>query len=57
MGRRFAPLIGAVTLNENIISFTIAPGRVGAPPRVVASSPEGMERIVRDQGEDRRGPA
>ena len=47
MGRRFAPLIGAVTLNENIVSFTIAPGgRVGAPPRVVASSPEGMERIV-----------
>ncbi|HEX9164328.1 MAG TPA: D-alanyl-D-alanine carboxypeptidase/D-alanyl-D-alanine-endopeptidase [Gemmatimonadales bacterium] len=47
MGRRFAPLVGSVTLNENIISFTIAPGgRVGAPPRVVASSPEGMERIV-----------
>jgi D-alanyl-D-alanine carboxypeptidase/D-alanyl-D-alanine-endopeptidase (penicillin-binding protein 4) len=46
-GRRFAPLIGAVTLNENIISFTIAPAsRVGAAPRVVASSPEGMERIV-----------
>jgi D-alanyl-D-alanine carboxypeptidase/D-alanyl-D-alanine-endopeptidase (penicillin-binding protein 4) len=47
MGRRFAPLIGAVTLNENIVSFTIAPGgRAGATPRVVASSPEGMERIV-----------
>lgn len=47
MGRRFAPLIGAVTLNENIVSFTIAPGgRAGAPPRVVASSPEGLERIV-----------
>jgi len=46
-GRRFAPLIGAVTLNENLISFTIAPGpRVGTSPRVVASSPEGMGRLV-----------
>ena len=46
-GRRFAPLIGAVTLNENLISFTIAPGpRAGSTARVVASSPEGMARLV-----------
>jgi D-alanyl-D-alanine carboxypeptidase/D-alanyl-D-alanine-endopeptidase (penicillin-binding protein 4) len=46
-GRRFAPLIGAVTLNENLISFTVAPGpRPGTVPRVVASSPEGMGRLV-----------
>lgn len=47
MGRLFAPLVGTVTLNENVISFTVAPGgRIGATPRVVASSPEGLERIV-----------
>ncbi|HSR15128.1 MAG TPA: D-alanyl-D-alanine carboxypeptidase/D-alanyl-D-alanine-endopeptidase [Gemmatimonadales bacterium] len=46
-GRRFAPLIGAVTLNENLISFTIAPGpRPGTSPRVVASTPDGMSRLV-----------
>ena len=45
-GRRFAPLIGAVTLNENLISFTIAPGRVGTPPRVVASAPDGVAELV-----------
>lgn len=46
-GRRYAPLIGAVTLNENMVSFTIVPGsRQGITPRVMTSSPEGMERIV-----------
>lgn len=46
-GRRYAPLIGAVTVNENMVSFTIVPGsRPGVAPRVVASAPEGMERIV-----------
>jgi D-alanyl-D-alanine carboxypeptidase/D-alanyl-D-alanine-endopeptidase (penicillin-binding protein 4) len=46
-GRRFAPLIGSVTLNENMISFTVGPGtRVGAPVRVIGSAPDGMDGLV-----------
>jgi len=46
-GRRFAPLIGAVTLNENLISFTIAPGaHAGEAPTVVTSVPDGMASLV-----------
>jgi D-alanyl-D-alanine carboxypeptidase/D-alanyl-D-alanine-endopeptidase (penicillin-binding protein 4) len=46
-GRRFAPLIGALTLNENLVSFTIAPAsRAGLPPRLVASTPDGMAGLV-----------
>lgn len=46
-GRSFAPLVGALTLNENLINFTLAPGvEVGAPPRVTASAPIGMDALV-----------
>jgi D-alanyl-D-alanine carboxypeptidase/D-alanyl-D-alanine-endopeptidase (penicillin-binding protein 4) len=46
-GRSFAPLIGALTLNENLIRFTIVPGaKVGARPRIVADSPEGVASLV-----------
>jgi serine-type D-Ala-D-Ala carboxypeptidase/endopeptidase (penicillin-binding protein 4) len=46
-GRRFAPLIGDVTLNENQVIFTIAPGsRPGVPVRVVGTAPDGMDRLV-----------
>jgi serine-type D-Ala-D-Ala carboxypeptidase/endopeptidase (penicillin-binding protein 4) len=46
-GRAFAPLIGRLTLNENTVSFTVAPGsRVGSAPRVVASMPDGMAELV-----------
>ncbi|HEX9755571.1 MAG TPA: D-alanyl-D-alanine carboxypeptidase/D-alanyl-D-alanine-endopeptidase [Gemmatimonadales bacterium] len=46
-GRSFAPLIGALTLNENLISFTLAPGaKVGHAPRLVGSSPDGLGSLV-----------
>jgi D-alanyl-D-alanine carboxypeptidase/D-alanyl-D-alanine-endopeptidase (penicillin-binding protein 4) len=46
-GRWFAPLIGEVTLNENLITFTLAPGaRVGTAVRLVGSAPEGMGSLI-----------
>ncbi len=45
-GRSFAPLIGAVMLNEGLIGFNLAPGKVGQAPYVSASSPEGLENLV-----------
>ena len=46
-GRIFAPVIGALTLAENVLSFSIAPGRsIGEKPRVVAESPMGVSELV-----------
>ncbi len=46
-GRRFAPLIGTITLNENLVSFTVAPGpRVGAAPRLVGAVPDGAGALL-----------
>jgi len=47
-GRLFAPLIGPVTLNENVVSFTVRPGaRTGQKVRLTASAPEGVETLLR----------
>jgi len=46
-GRVFAPVIGSLTLAENVLSFSIAPGRkVGEKPRVVGESPMGVSDLV-----------
>jgi D-alanyl-D-alanine carboxypeptidase/D-alanyl-D-alanine-endopeptidase (penicillin-binding protein 4) len=46
-GRMFAPLIGALTVNENVVSFTLVPGtRIGAAPRVESSLPDGLAALV-----------
>ena len=46
-GRLFAPLIGALTLNENVLSFTIAPGaKVGEKARLVGESPGGVGELL-----------
>jgi D-alanyl-D-alanine carboxypeptidase/D-alanyl-D-alanine-endopeptidase (penicillin-binding protein 4) len=46
-GRVFAPVIGSLTLAENVLSFSIAPGRkVGEKPRVVGESPMGVGDLV-----------
>jgi D-alanyl-D-alanine carboxypeptidase/D-alanyl-D-alanine-endopeptidase (penicillin-binding protein 4) len=46
-GRRFAPLIGALTLNENLLSFAIAPGsRAGQKPALAGESPVGAGELV-----------
>lgn len=47
-GRLFAPPIGPVTLHENVVWFTVAPGtRQGAAPVVAGASPAGIESLVR----------
>ena len=46
-GRLFAPLIGALTLNENVISFGIGPGSApGRRPVLVSESPAGVGELV-----------
>jgi serine-type D-Ala-D-Ala carboxypeptidase/endopeptidase (penicillin-binding protein 4) len=46
-GRLFAPLIGALTVNENVLSFTIAPGdRTGRKAVLVGESPAGTGELV-----------
>jgi len=46
-GRRYAPLIGSVTLNENVVAFTVSPGTaLGEPPIVADPAPEGVASLV-----------
>lgn len=46
-GRLFAPLIGALTLNENLLSFAIAAGAAaGRAPTMVSESPAGAGELV-----------
>ena len=46
-GRIFAPLIGQLTLNENVLSFTVAPGsKVGQRAVLVGESPSGVGELV-----------
>lgn len=46
-GRAFAPLVGPVTLNENLVAFTIAPGSAaGEAPIVTADAPRGAAGLV-----------
>ena len=46
-GRRYAPLIGSVTLNENVVAFAVSPGTtLGAPPIVADPAPEGVASLV-----------
>jgi D-alanyl-D-alanine carboxypeptidase/D-alanyl-D-alanine-endopeptidase (penicillin-binding protein 4) len=46
-GRLFAPLVGPLTVHENIVWFTVLPGRrVGAPARLTQAAPEGISSLV-----------
>jgi D-alanyl-D-alanine carboxypeptidase/D-alanyl-D-alanine-endopeptidase (penicillin-binding protein 4) len=46
-GRLFAPLIGALTLNENVLSFAVAPAaKAGQRPIIVGESPAGVGQLV-----------
>ncbi|HET9133229.1 MAG TPA: D-alanyl-D-alanine carboxypeptidase/D-alanyl-D-alanine-endopeptidase [Gemmatimonadales bacterium] len=46
-GRSFAPLVGPVTLNENLVAFTVAPGsNVKQKPYVAGDAPRGAGRLV-----------
>jgi D-alanyl-D-alanine carboxypeptidase/D-alanyl-D-alanine-endopeptidase (penicillin-binding protein 4) len=47
MGRLFAPLVGPLTLHENVIWVTVQPGqRVGQRPRVIGTAPLGVGPLV-----------
>lgn len=46
-GRIFAPPVGPITLNENVVSFTVAPGaKVGARAVLVGDAPAGAGALV-----------
>ena len=46
-GRLFAPLIGPITLNENLIWIAVQPGaRPGVRPRIVDESPPGIASLI-----------
>ncbi|MGH7523622.1 MAG: D-alanyl-D-alanine carboxypeptidase/D-alanyl-D-alanine endopeptidase [Gemmatimonadales bacterium] len=46
-GRTYAPPIGPITLNENVVYFTVAPGsRIGAPAVVIGDAPTGAGSLV-----------
>jgi D-alanyl-D-alanine carboxypeptidase/D-alanyl-D-alanine-endopeptidase (penicillin-binding protein 4) len=46
-GRLFAPLVGSITLHENVIWVTIQPGkRVGQRARLVEAAPDGISSMV-----------
>jgi D-alanyl-D-alanine carboxypeptidase/D-alanyl-D-alanine-endopeptidase (penicillin-binding protein 4) len=47
MGRLFAPLVGPLTVHENIVWLTVRPGRrVGERARVIETAPEGIGSLV-----------
>ena len=47
-GRLFAPLIGPVTLHENVVSFTVRPAaKIGQRVRLTAASPEGVGTLLK----------
>ena len=46
-GRIFAPLVGPLTLHENIVWITVQPGkRVGQRVRVIETAPDGIGSMV-----------
>ena len=55
-GRLFAPLIGPITINENLVWVVVQPGsRPGARPRMVAESPDGIGSMVSISATTRSG--
>lgn len=47
-GRTFAPLVGPVTVNENVVSFTVKPGSAaGRKVILTRTAPEGISSLIR----------
>src|SRR3954462_4554031 len=46
MGPLFAPLVGPLMLHENIVWFTVRPGRVGERVRLIETAPAGIGSLV-----------
>jgi D-alanyl-D-alanine carboxypeptidase/D-alanyl-D-alanine-endopeptidase (penicillin-binding protein 4) len=46
-GRTYAPPIGPITLNENLVNLTVGPGaKIGARPIVIGDAPAGVGALV-----------
>ena len=55
-GRSFAPVIGNLTIHENLVGFTVSPGRrIGAPLTLVGFAPEGADRLVTIKAKTAKG--
>jgi D-alanyl-D-alanine carboxypeptidase/D-alanyl-D-alanine-endopeptidase (penicillin-binding protein 4) len=55
-GRIFAPLVGPLTLHENVVWITVRPGtRVGERPRILETAPSGISKMVTDSARTRTG--
>src|SRR3954471_1672859 len=55
-GRIFAPLVGPLTLHENIVWVTVRPGaRVGQRVRLIETAPEGISSLVSVSATTRSG--
>jgi PBP4 family serine-type D-alanyl-D-alanine carboxypeptidase len=55
-GRIFAPLVGPLTLHENVVWITVRPGqRVGQRVRLIETAPEGIGSLVRVTATTRSG--
>jgi serine-type D-Ala-D-Ala carboxypeptidase/endopeptidase (penicillin-binding protein 4) len=46
MGRLFAPLVGPLTVHENIVWLTVRPGRVGERAHLVGTAPAGIGSLI-----------
>lgn len=55
-GRIFAPLVGPLTLHENVVWITVRPGaRAGLKPRVIETAPDGIQSMVTNLASTRSG--
>ncbi|HEU4680386.1 MAG TPA: D-alanyl-D-alanine carboxypeptidase/D-alanyl-D-alanine-endopeptidase [Gemmatimonadales bacterium] len=55
-GRLFAPLVGPLTVHENIVWFTVQPGRrVGERARLIETAPRGINSLINVTATTRSG--
>ncbi len=55
-GRIFAPLVGPLTVHENVVWVTVQPAaRVGQRPRVIETAPDGIRQMVSVTARTRSG--
>jgi serine-type D-Ala-D-Ala carboxypeptidase/endopeptidase (penicillin-binding protein 4) len=55
-GRLFAPLVGPLTLHENVVWLTVRPGeRIGRRVRVIETAPQGIAPLVTVTAKTRSG--
>jgi PBP4 family serine-type D-alanyl-D-alanine carboxypeptidase len=56
MGRLFAPLVGPLTVHENVVWFTVKPGRrVGNRAKLIEAAPAGASSLVTVSATTRNG--